>query len=136
VLLATEPVRRRLIGLNESGIKIRFFSEITKEVCMYVCNFGSNDVLVIDTDTGTNPNMVIATVSGISSSSGIAYDPVNEEMYVTGSTGPSSEADVIDTTSNPPALVSPPIPVNSGAVGTAYERVNGRMYLANFVTVM
>jgi YVTN family beta-propeller protein len=50
---------------------------------MYVSNSGSDDVSVINTDTGINPNEVIATISGITHAQGLAYDPVNDEMYVT-----------------------------------------------------
>lgn len=50
---------------------------------MYVSNSASDDVSVIDTDTGGDPNEVITTISDITHAGGIAYDPLNEEMYVT-----------------------------------------------------
>jgi DNA-binding beta-propeller fold protein YncE len=49
---------------------------------MYVSNTASDDVSFINTDTGLNPNEVIVTISGITHASGLAYDLVNEKMYV------------------------------------------------------
>lgn len=96
---------------------------------MYVPNFASSDVSVIDTDTGDDPNTVIATITGISDPLGIAYDPVNEEMYVTEGDNAPTNVRVIDTNTN--TLVGNPIPVGSAAIGIAYEPMNGRMYVAN-----
>ena len=100
---------------------------------MYVSNTASDDVSVINTDTGMNPNEVIATISGITHAQGLAYDPVNEEMYVTEFLAlqvPGSNVRVIDTNTN--ALVGDPILVGSLPEGLSYEPVHGRMYVANF----
>ena len=92
-----------------------------------------NNVSVINTDTGINPNEVIDTISGITNANGLAYDPVNEEMYVTEFIAlqvPSSNVRVIDTNTN--ALVGDPILVGSLPDEIAYEPVHRRMYVANF----
>lgn len=78
---------------------------------------------------GDDPNTVIATITSISSPIGIAYDPVNEEMYVTEGDNAATNVRVIDTNTN--TLVGDPIPVGSAARGIAYEPVNGGMYVAN-----
>lgn len=98
---------------------------------MYVSNSASDDVSVINTDTGLDPNEVIATISGITHAGGLAYDPVNEEMYVTEwlAIFPSNVR-VIDTNTN--ALVGNPVRVGSIPEGIAYEPLHGRMYVANF----
>jgi YVTN family beta-propeller protein len=100
---------------------------------MYVSNSASDDVSVINTDTGMDPNEVIATISDITHASGLAYDPVNDQMYVTEFLAigvPGSNVRVIDTNTN--ALVGDPIPVGSLPEGIAYEPEHGRMYVANF----
>lgn len=100
---------------------------------MYVSNSASDDVSVINTDTGMNPNEVIVTISDITHAWGLAYDPANEEMYVSEflSIGvPGSNVRVIDTNTN--ALVGDPLPVGNLPEGIAYEPVHRRMYVANF----
>jgi DNA-binding beta-propeller fold protein YncE len=66
------------------------------------------------------------------SPAGIAYDPVNERMYVTQAT-PTFIAGVraIDTNTDPPSLKGPPIPVGDFPLGIAYDPVHGSMYVAN-----
>lgn len=49
---------------------------------MYVSNTASDDVSVINTETGMNPNGVITTISGVTHASRLANDPMNKEMYV------------------------------------------------------
>jgi DNA-binding beta-propeller fold protein YncE len=98
---------------------------------MYVSNSASDDVSVINTDTGLDPNEVIVTINDITHASGLAYDPVNDEMYVTEFLAIlSSNVRVIDTNTNTPE--GDPIPVGSLPQGIAYESVRGRMYVANF----
>jgi YVTN family beta-propeller protein len=92
---------------------------------MYVPNSASGDVSVVDTNF-VNPTV---TIPGITSALGIAYDPVNQQMYVSKGVNAPSEVDVIDTNTN--TLVPPAIPVGNSPIGIAYEPLNGRMYVAN-----
>jgi YVTN family beta-propeller protein len=89
---------------------------------IYVTNFGSNTVSVIDTKTNTlvdNPIKV-----GINPKS-IAYDPVNQKMYVTNFG--SNTVSAIDTNTN---LPGPAIYVGTSPRSIAYDPVNAKMYVS------
>jgi YVTN family beta-propeller protein len=96
---------------------------------MYVTNQDSSNVSVIDTATNT----VIATIPVGIIPIDIAYDSVNERMYVTNFKFlvPSGidTVSVIDTATN---TVIATIPVGTtpiGPVGIAYDTVNERIYV-------
>jgi YVTN family beta-propeller protein len=90
---------------------------------MYVTNLfvkfpGEFTVSVIDSSTNT----VIHTIGGIGGfPSGIAFNPANNDMYVTGGT-----VSVIDSSSN---TVVGTIPVGGGAI--AFNPANNDMYVTN-----
>ena len=98
---------------------------------MYVGNYGSDTLSVID----TNNNTVEQTISVGRGPSGIAYDPVDKRMYVAiygVDEGPKSEPVldnkvlVIDTSTN---RVEHIIPVGYGPQFIAYDQIHKRMYV-------
>ena len=104
---------------------------------MYVTN-DSGFVYVIDTTTNTvidtNPNLPgINPIPVGFTTFGIAYDPINQDMYVTDIDG--SSVYVIDTTTNTVIDTNPnlpginPIPVGFQPRSLAYDPVNERMYV-------
>ncbi|MGZ5472027.1 MAG: YncE family protein [Nitrososphaeraceae archaeon] len=87
------------------------------------------------TPTTTTPSaqpppceVTVDTITGLGNAPfGIAYDSVNERIYVTNSD--DSTVSVINTTTN---TVDPtPITVGSAPYGIAYDLVSDRMYVAN-----
>ena len=72
--------------------------------------------------------VTVDTITGLGNAPfGIAYDSVNERIYVTNSD--DNTVSVIDTTTN---TVDPtPITVGSAPYGIAYDLVSDRMYVAN-----
>ncbi len=58
---------------------------------------------------------------------GLAYDPINERMYVPNQF--SNTVSVISTATN--MVVGTPIPVGANPIDIAYDPVNERMYVAN-----
>jgi YVTN family beta-propeller protein len=91
---------------------------------VYVANFGSDSVSVIDSDSNT----VIQTITAITSANGIAHDPVNNIIWVT-----NYDTDRVtpiqangDATS---FTVLSSLPVGNGPWGVAY--VGGYVYVVN-----
>ncbi len=64
---------------------------------------------------------------------GVAYDPINLEMYVTDceNTG-CTTVSRINTTSTPPALIPGPITVGTSPLNLAYDPGHQTMYVTNF----
>ena len=95
---------------------------------IYVGNAGEGTTSVIDTTE--TPNEVIDTISS-TGANGVAYDPVNLQMYF--STARQNlepgRVNVVDTNTN--SLVPPFITVGADPEGITYDPLNGRMYVAN-----
>ena len=91
---------------------------------MYVSDLFTN-VSVIDTTTNT----VINTITVGNNPAGIAYDPINRDIYVTNFNAfPNGTVSVIDTTTN---TVIDTITVGDGPYAIALDPINQRMYVAN-----
>jgi YVTN family beta-propeller protein len=93
---------------------------------VYVANFGSNSVSVIDSNT----NAVLQTITGINSANGLAYDATNNIIWVTNTdvdtlTPIQANADATDFT------VKSAIAVGDGPWGVAYQPVYNKVYVAN-----
>jgi YVTN family beta-propeller protein len=92
---------------------------------VYVGNYGSNSVSVIDTTTRT----VIETITGISSPVGVACNPSSTRMYVVG----SSEVAVIDTASNIIVdRISIPSSPPYGPFGVALDPKGTKIYITGY----
>lgn len=93
---------------------------------LYVANFGSDSLSVVDTG---NDN-VIQTIPGIDSANGLAYDPGHNVIWVTnyetGQVTPIQASD--DATEFTPL---PPLSVGDGPWGVAYDPVHDLVYVAN-----
>jgi YVTN family beta-propeller protein len=93
---------------------------------VYVANFGSHSVSVIDSSNNT----VIQTISGIDSANGITHDPTHNVIWVTS----YSHAQVVPIQANAGATVfsvGSPVAVGQGPWGVAYEPVHDFVYVAN-----
>lgn len=92
---------------------------------MYISDRASNNVNVIDTNT--NAQVEGSPIDIGSSSQGIAYDPVNQKMYVA-SSGPPPTVTIIDTDTN---AVDGTVPLLTGGEprGIAYDPEHQRMYV-------
>jgi YVTN family beta-propeller protein len=105
--LALDPVRQRL----------------------YVANFGSNSVSVVD----TNSNTLIQTITGINSANGIAFDLTHNLIWVsnynTGQVTPiQANSDATSFT------LLPALTVGNGPWGVAYDPAHNYVYVANNLT--
>jgi YVTN family beta-propeller protein len=90
---------------------------------MYVTNFGSNTISIIDTNTISVNDSYIE----IDRPFGISYDNVNERMYV--SNVRHDLIYVIDTNTN--SILGSPISVGSSPKGLEYDPVNNRIFVTN-----
>jgi len=90
---------------------------------VYVSHAGAG-MSVIDAQT----NAVIKTIpiSGNSHFYGLAYNPINQHVYVANDTGPIGTVDVIDASSG--ALIKA-IPVGDSPVQVLYNPSNGHIYV-------
>ena len=91
---------------------------------MYVTNNGSsNTVSVIDSSSNT----VVKTISGFGDfPTGIAFNPTNNDMYVTNQ---QQSVFVIDSSSN--AVIATIFPVRDTPTGIAFNPANNDMYVTN-----
>ena len=105
------------ISISDSPHGIAFDSANNR---MYVGNYGSNYVSVIDTSTNT----VDTTISVGNTPYDFAFDSANNRMCVT-----AGSVSVIDTSTN---TVSTTISVGSSPIGIAFDSANNRMYVANY----
>jgi len=89
---------------------------------MYVTNNGSsNTVSVIDSSSNT----VVKTISGFGDfPTGIAFNPTNNDMYVTNQ---QQSVFVIDSSSN--AVIATIFPVRDTPTGIAFNPANNEMYV-------
>lgn len=94
---------------------------------IYVADFGSNTVSVIDCNT----NSIIGSPIVVGSSPReVAYCPINNSIYVTNQG--SASVSVINCNTN---LVYDTISVRGTAIGIAYNSLNNTMYVCNGSTV-
>ena len=98
---------------------------------MYVTNRNDDSVSVIDTTTNrvidTNPNTPqIDPIKVGNGPEGIAYDPVNKQIYVANRN--DGNVSVINTVTN---TVIESIRLGDGLRDIAYDSVNKRMYVTN-----
>jgi len=91
---------------------------------LYVANYGSDNVTVIDS---ANNTVVVPSIGVGSGPTGIAYDATNGYLYVANSG--SNNVTVIGSANN--AVVVPSIGVGSGPTGITYDATNGYLYVAN-----
>ncbi len=88
---------------------------------VYVANYGSSSLSVIDSS-----NMVIQTITGITSANGVAYDPTQNVIWVTNYS--SDQVTPVDAAS---FAVLPPVTVGDGPWGVAYDPVHNYIYVVN-----
>lgn len=93
---------------------------------VYVANYGSDSVSVIDSRTNT----VLKTISGITAATGISHDPQHNVIWVTN----SSTNQVTPIQANADAttfIVLPTIVVGEAPWGVTYDPVHDYIYVAN-----
>jgi YVTN family beta-propeller protein len=90
---------------------------------LYVTNYGSNTVSVIDGTTNT----VVTTIPVGTNPRDLAFNPNNGDLYVTNQN--SNTVSVIDGTTN---TVVTTIPVGPQPFGVAFNPDNGNMYVTNY----
>jgi len=90
---------------------------------IYVSNYGSNDVSVINGAT----NKVVSTISVGSGPNGVAYDPNNNEIYVA-NYGSNSVSVINGATNSVIATISNSLNTPTGA---ACDPINNEIYVAN-----
>jgi YVTN family beta-propeller protein len=89
---------------------------------VYVANYVSSSLSVIDSSS----NMVIQTITGITSANGVAYDPDHNLVWVTNYD--SDQVTPIDADSLAPLA---PVAVGDGPWGVAYDQVHEYVYVVN-----
>jgi YVTN family beta-propeller protein len=93
---------------------------------VYVANFGSDSVSVIDTNT----NSVIDTITGLTAANGIAYDPTHNLVWVTNTnTDQVTPIEINDQATSFTMLST--IDVGDGPWGVTYDSVHDYVYVAN-----
>lgn len=109
------------VGDNPRGVAVD-----SERGRVYVANFGSNSVSVIDGATNT----VLRTITGITSANGLAYDPANDVIWV--SNYAPNLLTPIQAADNPADFVAhPAIAVGQGPWGVAYDPLHNYVYVAN-----
>ncbi|HXV42611.1 MAG TPA: beta-propeller fold lactonase family protein, partial [Anaerolineae bacterium] len=93
---------------------------------LYVANFGSDSVSVVDTG---NDN-VLQTIAGIASANGLAYDSAHNLIWVT-NTLTDQVTPIQANTDATSFSVLPPLSVGDGPWGIAYDPVHDLIYVAN-----
>ncbi len=93
---------------------------------LYVANYGSNSLSVIDSHTNT----VLQTIGGLAAATGVGHDPGRNVIWVTNYstnqvTPIQANADATDFT------VLPAVDVEEGPWGVAYDPVHDYVYVAN-----
>ncbi len=93
---------------------------------VYVANFGSDSVSVIDSHTNT----VIETITGITAANGIAHDALHNMLWVTNyNTDQVTPIEINDEATSFTAL--PGVDVGNGPWGVVYDPIYGYLYVAN-----
>uniref|UniRef100_A0A6C0EHK5 Uncharacterized protein n=1 Tax=viral metagenome TaxID=1070528 RepID=A0A6C0EHK5_9ZZZZ len=90
---------------------------------MYVTNYQTGTVSVIDTETNKVTNTITVGIGIVH----IAFDSVNNRMYVANSS--PGTVSVIDTKTN---KVTNIITVGTGVQGMAFDSAKNRMYVVNY----
>jgi YVTN family beta-propeller protein len=111
------------VGATPRGVAV---DEVRDRV--YVANFGSNSLSVID----GNNNQLLQTVPGVSSANGVAYDETSNLIWVTNYANNSVTPIQPDDEANN-FTVLPPITVGQGPWGVAYDPIHNFVYVANSV---
>ncbi|MBN1994896.1 MAG: DUF11 domain-containing protein [Anaerolineae bacterium] len=127
-----DPVADIMVGNTPRGVAV---DETHNRV--YVANYGSNSVSVIDSGSNT----VLQTIAPITAANGLAYDPTNNIIWVTSySTDRVTPIQADANASN--FTVLSPVSVGDGPWGVAVDYTPGRNYvyvvnnLGNSVTVI
>ena len=89
---------------------------------VYVANYGSDSLSVID----TNANSVIQTITGVASANGVTYDPAHDLIWVTNYA--SDQVTPIDASS---LVALSPLEVGDGPWGVDYDPVHNTIYVVN-----
>ncbi len=92
---------------------------------VYVANFGSDSLSVIDSNTNT----VIDTITGITAATGITYDPDHSLLWV--SNYSTNEVTPIEINGDGSFTVLSALEVGRGPWGVAYSAPYGQVYVAN-----
>ncbi|MCL4302205.1 MAG: SBBP repeat-containing protein [Anaerolineae bacterium] len=93
---------------------------------LYVANFGSDSVSVVDTG---NDN-VLQTITGIDSANGLTYDATHNLIWVTNYQ--TSQVTPIQANSDATGFsILPPLAVGAGPWGVAYDPIHDFIYVAN-----
>ncbi|MBE7550432.1 MAG: SBBP repeat-containing protein [Anaerolineales bacterium] len=93
---------------------------------VYVANYGSDNVSVIDSNTNT----VLQTIGGITAANGIAHDPQHNVLWVTNHS--TDQVTPIQINADATAFTTlPPIAVGDMPWGVTYDPVHDYVYVAN-----
>lgn len=93
---------------------------------VYVANYGSNSVSVIDTSTHT----VLQEITGIPSANGLAYDGLHNMLWV--SNYDTDQVTPIEVNNDATAFtVLDPVDVGDGPWGVVFDPIYGHLYVAN-----
>lgn len=93
---------------------------------LYVANFGSDSVSVVD----TNNDNVLQTIPGVVSANGLAYDPTHNLIWVTNYQ--ANQVTPIQANSDATGFsVLPPLATGARPWGVAYDPVHDLIYVAN-----
>jgi YVTN family beta-propeller protein len=118
---APTPLGQVSVGDNPRGVAVD-----PERSRVYVANYGSNSVSIIDGAT----NNLLRTISGLTTANGLAYDPTQELIWV--SNYELDSLTPIQTAANPADYVAlPAIGVGNGPWGVAYDPIHNYVYVAN-----
>lgn len=93
---------------------------------VYVANYGSDSVSVIDSNTNT----VLQTIGGITAANGITHDPQHNVIWVTNHS--TDQVTPIQANADATAFTTlPPITVGDMPWGVTYDPVHNYIYVAN-----
>ncbi|MBN1219535.1 MAG: DUF11 domain-containing protein [Anaerolineae bacterium] len=116
-----DPLAEIIVGRNPRGVAI---DETRNRV--YVANYGSNSVSVVDSSSNT----VLQTITGITTANGIAYDAERNIIWVTNySTNRVTPIQADEGANNFTILT--PITVGGGPWGVAVDPVHDYVYVVN-----
>lgn len=93
---------------------------------LYVANFGSNSVSVVDTNTNT----ILQTITGLTTANGLAYDSTHNLIWVTNYDLDQLTPIQANDQATGFTLLSP-ISMGEGPWGVAFDPINNLVYVAN-----
>lgn len=115
------PLGQITVGDTPRGIAV----DSTRQR-VYVANYGSGSVSVIDSQT----NAVIETIPGLTAANSIAHDSLHNVLWVTNYT--TNQVTPIEVNGNGTEFtVLPAIDVGAGPWGVAYSLPHGQLYVVN-----